>query len=141
MICVDASLVVKWLVPEEGSDAAMALFHVWRKNREILIAPSLIDYEVGTVLRQKVLRGLLRTDDLFPIVELYQKIGLQCYHLANFVSQAVPAAASLEQPTVYDVAYLLTAKQHDAIYVTADQRFHKAAARIYPFVKFYRALG
>ena len=114
MICVDASLVVKWLAPEEGSEKAHALYRDWFKKGKRLIAPSLIDYEVGTALRQKVLRGLLRADDLFSVFAVYQQMNLLLFHLTNLLEQAVAAAASLDQPTVYDIAYLLTARQQEA---------------------------
>jgi predicted nucleic acid-binding protein len=137
---VDASLVIKWLVPEEGSEEALQLFRAWKKKETPLLAPSLIDYEVGTALRQKIVRGLLQSDDLFPIIDLYQRLGLHLHHLEGFVSKAVAVAATLHQPTIYDVSYLLLAKEQGAEFVTADERFCKSASLIFPFVKFYKHL-
>lgn len=139
-ICVDASLVVKWLVPEEGSEEALKLYQKWRKDDVGLIAPGLIDYEVGTVLRQKFLRGFIGAEDLFPIFDFYKRLDLFTFHVTDFVSQAVAVAATLGQPTVYDVSYLLIAKQQKVDFVTADERFYKAAHPLFPFVKRYRDL-
>lgn len=140
-ICVDASLVVKLLVPEEGSPEVLSLYQKWLKEEELLIAPGLIDYEVGTTLRQKVVRGLLRSEDLFPVFDFYKRMNLLLFHLTDFVSQAVPAAAALDQPTVYDIAYLLTAKQQQATFVTADRRFYEKTKPLYSFVQYYLDLG
>lgn len=137
-ICVDASLVIKWLLPEEGSDTALKLFELWLKKDLTLIAPSLIDYEIGTTIRQKVLRGHLNSNDLFPIFDFYRRSGLQLFHLTDLVEKSVSAAAHLDQPTIYDVAYLLTAKQQEADYVTADEKFYKKVSPVYSFVKYYK---
>ncbi len=51
-VCVDASLVVKWLVDEPDSHRALALLEEWIVQGTRLIAPSLLDYEVGSVLRK-----------------------------------------------------------------------------------------
>lgn len=139
-VCVDASLVVKWLVPEEGSDEALSLHRTWVKKDVALVAPSLLDYEVGTVLRQKVVRGALRSEDLFPVIDYYRRLNILLLHVTDFVSQAVAIAAFLQQASVYDVAYLLTARQQKSDYVTADERFVRRASPLYPIVKFYREL-
>jgi predicted nucleic acid-binding protein len=139
-VCVDASLVLKWLVPEEGSEEALSLYRVWRKNDIGLVAPGLIDYEVGTALRQKVVRGLLRSEDLYPVFDFYKRLDLMIFHLTDLVSQAVAAAAALEQPTIYDVSYLLIAKQQGIDFVTADERFFKAAHQLFSQVHYYKDL-
>lgn len=138
MICVDASLVLKWLLPEEGSREALQLLERWRRQEEVIVAPSLLDYEVGSVLRQKVIRKQVLPEDLFPVLNFYKESGLFLYHLTDLVDQAVAAAASLDEPTIYDVAYLLTAKQQKADYVTADLRFFRKVQPLYSFVKYFK---
>lgn len=139
-ICVDASLVIKWLLNEEGSDTAIELLDRWKKEGNQLIAPGLIDYEIGSVLRKKILRGLLQPEDLLPLFDLYKQMDLLLFHLSDLVSQSVPLAGLLNQPTIYDVAYLLIAKQQDADFITADEKFCRRAQTLYPFVKYYRDL-
>src|SRR3989338_6943876 len=133
-VCVDASLVIKWLIPEEGSSEALSLLKVWQKDNSLLLAPSLLDYEVGTVLRQKIIRGFLSSDDLFPALDFYKRLDLLLFHLTDLVSQSVAAAATLKQPTIYDIAYLLIAKQQKVDYVTADEKFYNAAHPLFSFV-------
>ena len=57
MIIVDASVAVKWVVSEAGSEAAVALL------REPLGAPSLWLSEASNALWAKVMRRELRTLD------------------------------------------------------------------------------
>jgi len=77
---VDASVAVKWILPESGSSAAAAL----RKLNDDLSAPSLIAVEVGNALWKAVRRGgvtrsealegfeaaLISLQSLIPIEEL-----------------------------------------------------------------------
>lgn len=51
VVCLDASIVVKWIVVEEKSDRAMELLVQWEK--EPLVAPAFMQAEVTSVLRKK----------------------------------------------------------------------------------------
>lgn len=139
-VCVDASLVVKWLVPEEGSDQALKLYKKWFQEGVGFTAPALLEYEIGSVLRQKIVRGLLQSEDLFPIFDFYGRLNILMIHVVNLMPPAIAAAASLNQATIYDTSYLLTARQQNIDFVTADERFYKAAHGIFSFVKFYQEL-
>lgn len=136
-ICVDASLVVKWLVEEEGCEEALTLLERWNKESVLFVAPSLLDYEIGTVLRQKVLRGFLRSQDIYPAIELYEQLGIQLFHITKLVFKSLAVAETLSQPSIYDVSYLLTAQQQQAELYTADKRFYNAAKPLFEQVKYY----
>jgi predicted nucleic acid-binding protein len=57
--CLDTSILVKVLVPEEGSAEAAALLRRIVSGGYRLIAPAFAWAEVGTVLRKKARAGLL----------------------------------------------------------------------------------
>jgi len=62
-VCVDASLAIKVVVPEAGSDKADALFDQWASEETQLIAPVFFEVETDSILRQKVsLRRELTAD-------------------------------------------------------------------------------
>ncbi len=136
-ICVDASLVLKWLVPEEGSEKALALYKKWENQGVSLLAPGLIDHEIGTTLRQKVLRGLLHPDDLYMIHDFYQRLNILLLHPVDLIPKTLAIAATITQPTIYDISYLLLAKEQGIDFVTADRRFFEAASPLFPFVKLH----
>lgn len=139
-VCVDASLVLKWLVPEEGSEKALSLYKKWEEQGVLLLAPGLIDHEVGTTLRQKVLRGSLHPDDFYMVYDFYKRLNLMLLHPVDLVPEALAIAAAISQPTIYDVSYLLLAKEQGIDFVTADKRFFDAAGPLFPFVKLYSSL-
>lgn len=137
-VCVDASLVLKWLVPEEESASALAVFRRWRVRGLGLVAPALIDFEIGSALRKKIVRGLLGEADLYPAYDVYRQLDLLLIHPVDFVAKGLAIAAALNQPTVYDVSYLLVAKEQGIDFVTADRKFFEASSPLFPFVKYYR---
>jgi predicted nucleic acid-binding protein len=58
MICVDASVAVKWILNEENSDRANALYRAAMRTGETIVAPPLLPLEVTNILRQRM-RGVL----------------------------------------------------------------------------------
>ncbi len=64
--CLDTSVLVKVLVPEEGSAEATALLRGIIRDGYGLIAPAFAWAEVGTVLRKKVGAGLLSESEASP---------------------------------------------------------------------------
>jgi predicted nucleic acid-binding protein len=52
----DASLAVKWLVPEDDSPRALSLLVEWMQRGEQMVAPHLLPLEVTNSLRQKMRR-------------------------------------------------------------------------------------
>ena len=62
-VCVDASLAIKVVVTEAGSDKADALFDQWASEEIQLIAPVFFEVETDSILRQKAsLRRELTAD-------------------------------------------------------------------------------
>ena len=41
-VCVDASLIVRTLVPEPSTEQALALLAHWRQEEAVLVAPALL---------------------------------------------------------------------------------------------------
>ncbi|MBW1669419.1 MAG: type II toxin-antitoxin system VapC family toxin, partial [Deltaproteobacteria bacterium] len=50
---VDASVVVKWFVEEEGSEEALAIRRRYIEEEVEIVAPELIHFEVLNALRYK----------------------------------------------------------------------------------------
>lgn len=122
MIVPDASVAVKWLVDEEGTEAAVDLL----SHSGPLVAPALIAVEVANALwsifrraedgigiaRDGVARTRAAFDELVPTERL--------------LDPALGLAVELRHP-VYDCCYLALAIERGATLVTADRRFLDAA--------------
>jgi predicted nucleic acid-binding protein len=49
-VVVDTSIVIKWVIDETGSNIAVALLARWISEGLIILAPSLLAYEITNVL-------------------------------------------------------------------------------------------
>jgi hypothetical protein len=54
MICVDASVAIKWLLNEERSDRASTLYEATATANQPIVAPALLPLEVTNILRQRM---------------------------------------------------------------------------------------
>lgn len=60
VVVVDASVAIKWVLLEDGSDVAARLLGQWDRERIKPIAPALFVYEVTNILyRQVVVKKLI----------------------------------------------------------------------------------
>ena len=116
MILIDASVALKWYLPEAGSSAAVEL------TKEELCAPSLILAEVANGLwkaeRLKHLEAAAVRDGVATLPEVLSE--LTPLHL--LIARASEIARHLDHP-VYDCIYLAEAERRATKLVTADQRF------------------
>src|SRR6266568_3384192 len=94
---VDASVVVKWFVPEVHSESAVRFldpdFH--------LLVPDLLFPEIGNTLWKKIRRGSLIEDDAMAIISALDKVPLHVQSSAELLPVALGLANSLDR-SVYD---------------------------------------
>ena len=117
MIVVDASVAVKWLIEEEGTDRALAL------RDETMVAPDLLLTEVGNTLRSLTMRNALtsvQAQDMFDAMAM-APIELRLMG-PELVSDALKLALRLEHP-IYDCVYLALSIEIGAPMITADAKF------------------
>ena len=119
-LVVDASMALKWLVPEEDSDAADRLL---TQNHEIH-APRLMVSEVANALwRRATLQGLIDIQEAEARLGSLSSMAMIIWNSDEVVGvDALRIAAALNHPA-YDCVYLALAHQIGATLVTADERF------------------
>lgn len=112
----DASVVVKWYIPEQGSDRADRLL---RDARELL-APDLLLAEFGNVLWKKVRRGELTEEEARTISRAFIANCPVTWRALEPLSQAALDLALTYRHPIYDAYYLALAVAEDCPLVTAD---------------------
>lgn len=127
-LVIDASVAVKWFVPEAGSTEARALLDRSERWEVALLAPELVLIETAHVLRGRVRQGEV------TVTEARTALDRLFFTFSRIVpDEALVKAAlgiSFDLPvSVYDALYVALANRDDAELVTADRRLAAAVPR------------
>jgi predicted nucleic acid-binding protein len=131
-LVVDASVAIKWFVPEVHSAAAARLLD----PELILSAPDLIGPELGNTIWKKVRRQEITSAEAAEILIAFAGADVDIYPSDILLPSAFRLALALDR-TVYDSLYLALAVAQDCALITADQRFH-VSVRDSPLAKHIR---
>ncbi len=118
---IDASVVVKWFVPEQYSEPALRLKHTDAQ----LHAPAFLTLEIGNVLSKKRRRGELTAPDAEDIWRAFRRAPVR-RHVDETLVLAAFDLAYLTKQSVYDSLYLALAMKLDLPFLTADRKFYRA---------------
>ena len=118
-IVIDASVAVKWVVDERGTDAALAL------RDQQLIAPALWLAEAANALWRHVRLGEMVSGEALARIAELTKAPVASFAIEPQVPRALQIATEIGHP-VYDCLYLALALDRGAIVVTDDRRFAAA---------------
>ena len=114
---VDASIAVKWVIPEVLSEKADRV----RDGEEDVLAPDLLLVEVANALWRKSTAREISPREADTAFELVRRGGIDLRPTGPLLPRAMDVARSLGHP-VYDCVYLALAEREQAAFVTADQR-------------------
>ncbi len=120
---VDASVVVKWFLDEEGSKEALALREQHITGKITLVVPELLFIEVLNALRYK--GGTQKS--LAEANRALWNIQLHTERLTSFLLEKASALATTQNLSLYDALYLALALLYGCPLVTADTSLAKAA--------------
>ena len=118
MLVIDASVVLKWYLPEDDREYAERL----TSEDFELHAPDLIIAELGNVLWKKCRAGDMDSIQSKLIADSFLRQNIKYHSLKNLLAPALLGANEFGQ-TVYDWTYLALAISLDCKFVTADRRF------------------
>ncbi|MDH3503387.1 MAG: type II toxin-antitoxin system VapC family toxin [Nitrospirota bacterium] len=118
---LDASVAIKWFIPEIHSNAAL---HVSRLQARLHV-PAFIQLEVGSVLAKKIRREELTRDEGDVILKEFRHLPLQ-YHPNERLFHPAYALALVTHQSLYDCLYLALAETIDGAVITADRKFYLA---------------
>ena len=122
-LVVDASVAVKWLIAEDGSDAADRLL----TDDDDLHAPRLMASEVANALWRKVRLDEIEHGQAGTLTATLSEMPVRWRADEAVCADAVRLAVVLDRP-VHDCVYLALTHRLDARLVTADERFANALA-------------
>lgn len=118
---VDASVSVKWFLPEIHSREALLLL----KKEFKLLAPDLIFAEFGNVLWKKWRAAEIDADSAIKILLDFRRIPLAIIS-SEMILDIAWSVAERSQRSFYDSLYLSLALSRECRLVTADKKFYTA---------------
>jgi len=114
---IDASVAIKWVVEEEGTRAALALY-----QRAKLIAPELLVPECANILWKKAQRNELSREEALLAAGLLQHAEIELLPTRSLLEAAARIAIELDHPA-YDCLYLALAVANECRFATVDEGF------------------
>ena len=115
---VDASLVIKWFVPEIHSEAARR----WLGASHDYVAPDLLFSEAGNAVWKKVRRKELNEHEGRQLVLDLTHVVVETVATRSLLQDALALALTAGIP-VYDATYLTLAVRLETEVITGDYRF------------------
>ncbi len=122
---VDASVVIKWFIPEVHSEAARRLL----EHDHQYFAPDLLFAETANVVWKKVRRGELSPVQGQRLVADLERVAVETIPCRALAGEAC-ALALLTGTSVYDAMYLALAVRLRTRMITADERLANILAAI-----------
>jgi len=118
---IDASIIVKWFVNEDGTDLALSLRDEHINGESFLIVPELAFLEVINALRYK-------TKDLAALKEandVLWELQLHVEKLNKFLLDRASEIALKNNLSLYDAVYLALARIYGSPLYTSDNQLAK----------------
>lgn len=121
-IVVDASVALKWVVEESGSDKAATL------RQESLFAPSIWIIEAGNALWRLARRGDITQAEALDRLSRLRRAPVTISGIEADTEAALELSLQIDHP-IYECLYLALALRVGTPLITADRKFHAAAGR------------
>ncbi len=126
-VVVDASVAVKWLLPDEDhTDRARLLLRRYGQAEIQLVAPSHLRFEVPSAIVAATLGRAprLSRDEARDAIEDFLSLPLHTVDTNELILSAFPLVYS-NGCAFYDALYLALARSLGAPLITADRRFYQ----------------
>ena len=91
-----------------------------------MIAPPVLGYEVGSVLRKLAARGVLEVDEARQRLHMFETLGIQHVHHPFLLRRAWEIANSRGLYTIYDASYAALSELTGTRLYTCDHTLMKA---------------
>jgi predicted nucleic acid-binding protein len=126
--CVDASFVVSWLIPSDGSAAVAEEWTAYAEGRDEYVAPPLVYPETISVIRRMAHRKLLTEREAEDLVADFLELEIPTPLPRGLYRRAYDLATRYQQPKAYDACYLAMADLLSCDLVTLDARLFNSVA-------------
>lgn len=136
MICVDASVAVKWLFAEEWTDQALALLRDSVATDIPIVVPPLFPIEVTNSIRKRArAQDGPSMESALLLLEEFLALSIEIQNPEGLHRQALILSIELSMPAVYDAHYVALANSLGCLLWTDDRRLLGTIGGRLPFVR------
>ncbi len=126
MICVDASFIVRLLVPDSYSEEAERQWTNWLQAETRIITATLILFEVSATFRRMVYQKKLSPERGDEAFYTFSRTNILVSHDHLLHTRAWQLAKQFNQPRTYDMTYVALAEQNNCPFWTADEKLYNS---------------
>ena len=123
-LVIDASVAVKWVLPEEGAERAIAI----HDRPDELIAPTLIAAEIGSAMRKHVAAKHLSKSEALNAARAAASLIDRMVPIPELAPRALEMSIEFKHP-IYDCFYIALAERERAPLISADKPLIAVAKR------------
>lgn len=121
-VVIDASVSLKWYLPEYDSQRARKWYEAIKKSRIFAIAPDFLIFECANVLLKK---HKITPSDTVSIIDDLKHLGIELVPSGTLRIEAIIDLSNQFGLTIYDAIYLELARLTDTVLVTTDSHLLK----------------
>jgi predicted nucleic acid-binding protein len=120
VLCIDTSVWIPYLVPEQYQAQAKILMDEALSQNIRIVAPTFAWAEVGSVLRKKTRAGSITIQEAQEIFEDFCELPIDYIETEAIRVRAWTIAQDYGLPTLYDAVFLACTESFSAEFWTAD---------------------
>jgi predicted nucleic acid-binding protein len=134
-VCVDASVAVKWVLPEEQSAEALLLYQNAIDEGTQVVGPPHLPVEVANAIWRRGARRLLMIDEARQALSRFNELHVGLAIPSGLLVRSFDLAREFDAHAVYDATYVALAELLKCDLWTADAKLLNALGTKAPQVK------
>ncbi len=128
-LLVDVSVALKWVLVEDDSDRALALFRSAAEQSRSILAPPLLMSEATNALHQRHRRGAISAAQADAALSAVLAFPIHIVSPPDLHRQTMRIARDYGLSATYDAQYLAAALSAAAEFWTADRKLYRTLPR------------
>ena len=135
-VVVDTNIALKWVLEEKESNNAIALLAEWKREKAVVLAPSLLIYEASNILHREMRAKKISNDIAQSGIQLLLRtVTLVSPNEPALYLRAMALSERFGLPAAYDAQYLALAEREECELWTEDTKLRRAVQNEIEWVK------
>jgi predicted nucleic acid-binding protein len=140
-VCFDASVAVKWVLREEGTDAARRILADVLRGGQRIVAPPHLIAEVTSAIYRRLRIGEILLPEAIERMSTFVSIPIELVAPPALAPRALQLASEFRWGYPYGAMYLAVGELLDCEVWTADRDFSDDAHEKYPRLRLLSELA